>query len=199
MRMRTVAWIAFGLIAACLSFGEVHAERRVVPPRPGQVGIGVQGQFGSLLNSGQLGSDFGSGPGVVVRLRYRMRYERALGLAFESQKFDVRDQADSTGALTKTTAILSGIELYQMFGTRTSSHKNLSVGVGLVQISQSTNDGGTLFPGDGLYVSAGAGIEQFFWNSWAWDLSTRYYAIFQEGNTNHDFQMSLGLIFYASY
>ena len=139
-----------------------------------------------------------------MRVRYRMRYERAIGLSFESQSFDARDPADSTGALIKTTAVLSGLELYQLFGTRTNAHKMISVGVGLAQISQDTrpgpnDDGGTIFPGDGLYVSAGAGVEQFFWNSWAFDLSTRYMALFQEGETNHDFQISLGLIFYASY
>lgn len=199
MRMRALACIALGLMALCLTTADAHAKRRIVPPRAGQVGLGLQGQFGTMLNTGKIGSEFGSGPGLSVRLRYRMRYERALGFSFESQKFDVRDQADTTGSLTRSTAIMSGIEFYQMFGTRTNSHKNLCVGLGLAQISQDTNDGGTVFPGDGLYVSAGGGLEQFFWNSWAWDLSTRYFLLFQDGATNHDLQISLGLIFYASY
>ena len=67
-----------------------EAEAVVVPPSPGQVGFGVQGQYGMMLESGTLGSDFESGPGLTVRLRYRMRYERAIGLSFEGQNFDIR-------------------------------------------------------------------------------------------------------------
>lgn len=189
------------LVGAIVMFGAAGPAEawKVTPPRAGQVGLGMQGQYGTLLESGLIGEEYGAGPGLTVRVRYRMRYERAIGLSFESQSFDARSPADSVGSLTQTTAILSGLELYQLFGTRTRTHRMVSVGVGLAQISQDTNDGGTIFPGDGLYVSAGAGIERFFYNSWAFDLSTRYMALFQEGETNHDFQISLGLIFYASY
>src|SRR5580765_6857879 len=62
----------------------------VVPPRAGQVGIGIQGQYGMLLESGNFGKDFGQGGGLTVRLRYRLRYERATGLSFESQNFASR-------------------------------------------------------------------------------------------------------------
>jgi hypothetical protein len=196
-----VAGLLAVVLAVSMTCGvdEALAKRRVVPPRAGQVGLGLQGQFGTLLESGLIGQEFGAGPGMAVRVRYRMRYERAIGLSFESQSFDARNPADSTGSITQATAVLSGVELYQMFGTRTNTHKMISIGIGLAQISQDTNDGGTVFPGDGLYISGGAGLEQFFWNSWAWDLSTRYVTLFQEGKTNHDFQISLGLIFYASY
>lgn len=199
MTLRMAGWLVVVTAAAAAFAASDALAWTVTPPRAGQVGLGLQGQYGTLLESGNLGNDFGSGPGLTVRIRYRMRYERAIGLSFESQSFDARNPADSTGALTKTTAVLSGLELYQLFGTRTRSHKMISAGIGLVQVSQDTNDGGTIFPGDGLYVSVGAGVEQFFWNSWAWDLSTRYMAIFEEGETNHDVQISLGLIFYASY
>jgi hypothetical protein len=163
------------------------------------VGIGLQGQYGMLLESGALGEEFGSGPGLAVRLRYRMRYERALGLSFEGQAFDARSPADTVGSVTRMRLILSGLELYQMFDTRTNTHKNLAVGVGLAQVSKETNDDQTEYPGDGLYVSLGGGVESFFWGTLAIDLSARYMALFQEGGANHDFQASAGLIFYAGY
>jgi hypothetical protein len=57
-----------------------------------------------------------------------------------------------------------------------------------------------MFPwNDGVYVSAGAGLERFIYRSWALDLSTRYMAVFAGGKANHDLQASLGFIFYASY
>ena len=70
---------------------------------------------------------FGLGPEFNVRIRYRMRYERGFGLSFESQQLDVRVEppaytgVDSTIAPTKLSAILSGVEFYQMFGTRTKT------------------------------------------------------------------------------
>lgn len=178
-------------------WGEAQA-RRVTPPRSGQVGLGLQGQFGSLLDTGSLGQDFTSGPGLTVRFRYRMRYERAIGLSFENQTFDVRRPESSDTSATKMKVITSGVELFQLFGTKTNTHKMLSIGFGLAKVSQDVRNGDVLFPGDGLYVSAGAGVENFFWNSLAWDLSTRYMTVFQDGKGNHDFQVSLGFIFYVS-
>jgi len=178
----------------------VSAAPNIVLPRPGQVGIGVQGQFGMLAKSGDLGERFSNGPGLGIRLRYRLRYERAIGLSFEAHQLDSRVvgvAGDTT--LRSLKLIMSGVEIYQLFGTRDRTTRMLSVGVGLAQSSAELNSDETIYPDDGLYVSAGAGLERFFFRSWAYDLSTRYFAIFQHGKTNHDFQAQLGLIFYASY
>jgi hypothetical protein len=173
----------------------------VILPRPGQVGISVQGGYGSLFQSGVFGEDFGSGATLAVRLRYRMRFERGIGLSFESQNFDVREPASADTSFTSLSLILSGVEFYQMFGTRTKTTRMLSVGVGLAQSSSTLNDGETFFfPGsDGVYVSAGAGLERFFYHSLAYDASFRYYALFKDGEANHQVQAALGLIFYAGY
>lgn len=173
----------------------------IVLPRPGQVGIGIQGEVGTLLKTGDLGDTFGAGPGLCVRLRYRMRFERAFGLSFESQTFTVRNRQpdDSTFASKQLTLTTSGVELYQLFGTDTRTTRMLSLGVGLAQTNVKLNDGEIMYPGDGLYASLGAGVERFFYRSWAYDLSMRYMTVFHNGGTNHDFQASVGLIFYASY
>lgn len=176
------------------------ADGSVVLPRPGQVGVAVQGQYGSLFKAGEIGDTFDAGAGMAVRLRYRMRYERAMGLSFERQTFDARNSiARSDTSAKKLTVITSGAEIYQMFGTRTKTPRMLSAGVGLAQLSVETQDGETEFPGDGLYVSLGAGLERFFWQSWAWDLGLRYMALFHNGETNHEVQASAGVIFYVSY
>jgi opacity protein-like surface antigen len=177
----------------------------VVPPRAGQVGIGMQGQGGMMFESGSLGTDYDSGSGLTVRLRYRMRYERGLGLSFESQSFDARrviaPDVEGDPYPVKLHFFTAGPEVYQMFGTRTRTHKMLSLGAGLAKIAVKLSDDETSFPtaGDGVYVSAGAGVEHFVWQSWAIDLSTRYMAVFHDQKPNHDVQAALGLIFYASY
>ncbi len=190
------------VLAGLVLVGAAQAASSIVLPRPGQVGIGLGGGYGTLLDSGSLGDQFGSGPALSVRLRYRMRYERAAALAFEGRTYDARVSApaDSLYARKQLKLILSGLEISQMFGTRTRTTKMLTGGFGLAQASFRLNDGETAYPnGEGMYLSAGAGMEHFFYRSWAFDLGTRYVAVFQDGKTNHDLQASLGLIFYASY
>jgi hypothetical protein len=194
-RTWAAATMAVGLAIAC------EAGAVVVPPSSGQVGFGMQGQYGTLLKSGGLGSDFGSGPGLAVRLRYRMRYERGLGLSFEGQRFDSRDRVLADTSLSRLSIFTAGLEFYQMFGTRTRTSRMLSVGAGLAKATYKLKNGSTVYPtaGDGPYLSAGAGIEHFVYQTWAADLSARYMAVFQDGKANHDFQLALGFIFYSGY
>jgi hypothetical protein len=176
------------------------AASSIVLPRPGQVGISIQGEYGTLLQSGDLGEFFGNGPGIAVRLKYRMRYERAIGLSFEGQQLDARHPGFSGDTVaTRVSINLSGIEVYQMFGTLSTMTRMVTVGAGIAHPTVKLDDGETTFPDDGVYVSAGAGIERFFYRSWGLDLSARYHAIFQHGKTNHDLQASAGFVFYASY
>jgi hypothetical protein len=203
-------WMVAMTFAALVSTTATPARAAgtIVLPRPGQVGLGIQGGFGTLLKSGELGGTFGNGPTVAVRLRYRMRYERALGLSFEGQRFDIRvpeahDPVDTTlSARINLKVILSGIEFYQLFGTRTRATKMLMVGAGLAQTSGRTIDKETWYRqagSDGAYVSLGGGVERFLIRSWALDLSARYTAVFLPDARSHDVQAALGFIFYASY
>jgi opacity protein-like surface antigen len=193
---RTVA-----VLLAMLAPELARAAVTVIPPRAGQVGLAIQGQYGMLLDSGSLGTEFGQGPGLAVRLRYRMRYERGLGLSFESQRFDARTATVDDTLANHLSMFTYGVDAYQMFGTRTRTTRWLSVGGGLLQTRRVLNDKEIEFAlnSDGVFVSAGAGVEQFFWQSWAFDLSTRYSAAFLDGKVNHDLQASLGFVFYASY
>jgi opacity protein-like surface antigen len=201
IQQRVVRAVVPALAALFVAAAPALAEWVVVPPRAGQVGLGAQGQFGGLLNSGGIGEEFDAGPGLAVRLRYRMRYERGLGLSFESQRFDVREPSLADTAAKYITLYHYGIDIYQMFGTRTRTTRWVSAGFGLAQPRRTLNSKEVEFgtDRDGVYVAAGAGFERFFWQSWAIDASTRYSAVFIDGRTNHDFQVSLGLIVYASY
>jgi hypothetical protein len=189
-----------GVLAAGLAFAaNAEAKTLIVPPRPGQVGLGLWGQYGDLLQNGTLGEMFGNGPGLAVRLRYRMRYERAIGLSFESQNFDNRVVSAVDTVANRLTIITSGVEIYQMFGTRTAITRWLSAGVGIAQLHATLVDGDVTYPPDGFYLSGAAGFEKFFYRSLAYDLNVRYMAIFENGSTNHQFSAAAGLIFYAGY
>jgi hypothetical protein len=210
--MKVASLLAVGVALGGLVTGVARAGAVIVLPRPGQVGVSGSALYGTLLDNGSVGSQFGSGPGMALRIRYRMRYERAFGLTFEGHGLDPRpgDQVDlvtgetidpsSEGAFKRLNLYLSGLDFYQMFGTRTKLTKMVSIGAGLAHPVFNTNDGGTQVPlfGDGAYVSLGAGVERFFWQSMAFDLGARYHAVFLDGKANHDLQGSVGVIYYVS-
>ncbi len=188
-------------LAAAGAAGPARAEWVIVPPRPGQVGLSVQPQYGLMLDTGSIGDTYGNGPGLSVQLRYRLRYERAVGLSFEGQRFDARVATTDDTLPNHMNAFLYGVELYQLFGTRTRVTRWIDVGAGLAQFREVLNDTELEFSNnpDGVFVTAGAGVERFVWQSWALDLSGRYYTVFQNGSTNHDFQASIGVVVYATY
>jgi opacity protein-like surface antigen len=202
------------VLVAAVSLAGVPAHAFVVVlPRTGQVGVGVQGEFGGLAQQGELGNEFGTGGGLAVRLKYRMRYDRGMGLSFETRTLDGRGTFMTTSAFPHDTGPDSlaplkslklqtfGVDLYQFFGTRTRTQGFLSASGGLAKINAVASNGDPVYPiaGDGLYLGVGAGLERFVYRSWAVDASVRYSAVFLDGGTNSDVQAALGMIFYAAY
>ena len=203
MRVRRNAVLAVMAAGATLLAVPGHAlAARVILPKPGEIGFAGLAQFGTLFKGGEIGEDFRSGGGMAVRLRYRMRYERGLGLSFERHGFEPRVTSTVATAPQNSTLIAAGAEIYQMFGTRTRTVRMLSAGIGLAQITQKLNDGETQVSGrgvgDAFYIGLGGEIEYFFWNSWAVDVSVRHHVIILHQSTNNDLQFSVGLVFYAS-
>ncbi len=207
---RVGGWMVMAVLLGLSLASGAEAASSLVLPRAGQVGIGMQGQYGSMLKSGALGDEFGSGPGLSVRLRYRMRYERGLGLSFENQRLEARDPSSAQTAFSaledsakreRLHMVTAGVDFYQFFDTRSKTVKHLNVGLGLAQISSRLSTVEIQYPiaGDGFYLSAGAGVERFFFRSWAYDIGTRYQAVFHDGKVNHDLQASVGVILYMAY
>jgi hypothetical protein len=215
MSFRSQRWLPAALLMLALltvCAWPAHAANTITLPRSGQVGIGITGSFGTLLPTGELGNEFGSGPGLSVKIRYRMRFERAIGLTFDAERMNSRDPSGAAGAfdsLTDAPAVLrdymkmvtAGFEFYQLYDTRERTVKYLSAGAGLAQISAHLTDGETQYPiaGDALFVSVGAGFERFFFRSWAWEMGFKYKPVLHDGKINQDLQGNVGLIFYAGY
>ena len=216
MPFRSQRWLPAALlmlVTLALHGAPARADNVVTPPRSGQVGLGISGSYGTLLPTGELGNEFGSGPGLSVRLRYRMRYERAIGLTFDAERMNSRNPSGDAGAFDSLgndppgvvrqymKMVTAGFEFYQMYDTRERTVKYLSAGAGLAQISAHLSDGETQYPiaGDALFVSLGAGFERFFFRSWAWDMNFKYKPVLHDGKINHDLQAQLGLMFYAGY
>ena len=213
MKKKSLAVLFVTCIIAAAAAAPAGAASLVLP-RAGQVGVGLSGDFATLLKSGQLGKEFGHGPGLGVTLRYRMRYERAIGLSFHQEFLDARESGMPEGAfighrdptdslLTRDRLNLTttGFDFYQMFDTRTRDVKWLSLSAGLVQVSAKLSDGETQYPigNDGTFLGAGAGLERYFYRSWAVDAAVHYRALFYGSSVNHQVSGTLGLVFYAAY
>ena len=213
MPFRSQRWLPAALLTLALAAAPARADNTVTPPRSGQVGLGISGSYGTFLPTGELGNEFGSGPGLSVRLRYRMRFERAIGLTFDAERMNARNPSGDAGAFDSLgndppgvvrqymKMVTAGFEFYQLFDTRERTVKYLSAGAGLAQISAHLSDGETQYPiaGDALFASLGAGFERFFFRSWAWDMNFKYKPVLHDGKINHDLQAQLGLMFYAGY
>lgn len=201
--MRGSRWLLSGVMLAGLTLSTVAHAWVVVPPRAGQLGVSLDGQYGSLFKTGGLGSEFGAGPGLGVRVRYRMKYDRAIGLSFESSNYDVRNNADTTFADKTATLLNSSVEFYQLFGTDGKTTRMISGGFGLTQVSKTLNDGEKKLGGDdvsdGMFIAIGAGLERFVVQSFGIDLNAHYEMVFQNGSTNQLFEVGIGLVFYAGY
>jgi hypothetical protein len=201
--MRGSRWLVAGMLLAGLTASTAAHAWVVVPPRPGQLGVSLDGQYGSFFKTGGLGSEFGAGPGLGVRVRYRMKYDRAIGLSFESTDYKVRNNADTTFADNKATLLNSSVEFYQLFGTDGKTTRMISGGFGLTQVSKTLNDGEKKLGGDdvsdGMFIAIGAGLERFVVQSFGIDFNAHYEMIFQNGSTNQLFEVGIGLVFYAGY
>jgi hypothetical protein len=208
------AWLV-GLVSTAAAFLPAAAGAApILLPRPGQIGVSIQGQYGGLLESGNLGDVFNSGGGYAIRLRYRMRYARAFGISFENQNFDApgnplfefNPDAGVSGTIEPTPArslrlVTTGVDLYQFSDPSERLQRYAGIGAGIFQSTVKLVDGETYVPihPDGVYASLSAGIERFVWRSYALDFSGRYLAVFHSGDVNHDLQAAAGVIFYASY
>lgn len=209
-------------VAAGIAFIAAPSQAWIITlPRAGQIGFSIQGTYGTMLESGQFGDEFGRGGVLAVRARYRLRNERAVGVSFEEFKLDSRTHgglADSTyefpnqgwvetrenpGPYRKSLQYsTAGADIYQMFYTRKRLTTYVQGGLGLViHATANLTYGGTQDPADteGTYVSAGGGAEYFVYRSWAIDASAHAMTMFIGGHSNPLVHAAVGLIYYAAY
>lgn len=211
MNRGVLAGLAAAALLACA--GGARGATLVLP-RAGQVGIDVQGQYGSLLQTGQFGREFGPGPGMAVRLRYRMRYERGIGLSFEENVLDSRSPRHDKSAFLaavppdatdrKSFQVTSeAFDLYQFFGTRTKWTSYVTGTMGIAQLSGKLADGEIVYPQpkgtDAMLIGGGAGVERFVYRSWAVDVNVQYRALLYDRQVNSSLHAAVGMVFYAAY
>jgi len=199
-------WLLATVFITVVTASVASAEWRPRVVRKGTLSLGLYGQGATILGGGELGSDFGFGPGLGARLRYRTSRESALSFNFAAQTYKANDgtfTADSI-AVDNLTAITTTVEYVQYFRVRKRAPRYVLIGAGLLQTRRNLANDLTEFPGDGGVLTVGAGTEIWWKRTFSFDLALRYNAYikskeFEDGtDVTSTLEISLGFQFYTS-
>jgi len=208
-------WWMWGALAMTLAASTARAQDTSQPPpapptgfrprvvREGTLSLGMQGEYGTLVGTSGFGDEFNHGPALAVRVRYRFAEDQAVGVSFETQRYDAKVDSVSEFAPKYLNAITTSIEYYNYFQTRKRTPQYLMIGAGLLQTRRKLNDSEIDFPGDGGVIILGAGAEYWWKRSLTFELSARYNGLIhsdENGATTltHGLEAGLGLHFYTS-
>jgi hypothetical protein len=182
--------------------------------REGTFSFGVQGQMNGLVSaSGDEYEPFslanGDGleavkAGLAVRLRIGIDRASAFGFGFEAIGYDratsTSDLADFEVSSRDTAASMhisavSG-EYVRYFNRKAKQTPYAVAGVGWFRPEVRFGDTATRFPGSGVMLSLGGGMEHFFAPSVSLDISARANGLFAESGRGFGGQLAIGLRFY---
>ena len=166
--------------------------------RPGTVTLHGGALYGSLFGGGSFAEVFDHGLGLGFALRYRNSAETSYGLGFEAHRFDSKIVADSAGTPVKLQLVVTTLDYYRHYNTRTRLPRYLVIGAGLMQSRQENLNGEKEFNGDGGVIKLGGGLEYWVNRSLSMDFGVRYYGVLSRDRLNHDVEAGVGFNFYTS-
>lgn len=197
---RTTALVL--LLVLAVAVPPAAAEFSPRPVREGTLSFGLVGQAGALLGGGDLGEVYDFGPGLGVRLRYRTSRDAALGLTFEAQRYNAKEEPVTPDDPEWIRSVNAIFEYYQYFRVQSRSPRYLNFGVGLMQLRRRLETEEVDFPGDGAIFVVGGGTEIWWGRVLSVDLNLRYNGMLRgvEGSSQytHAATVSLGFQFYTS-
>lgn len=166
---------ACGLLLSTTATSAVAQSREI---REGTVAMGGGGGYGLITGEARYGLDFDSGPGYNVMLKYSVSRHVALGFNFQNQSYQWVDGEPQYDDLVLTT--FEG-HVYFYRSRDADANQYAVLGLGIFRPELRRNVGETVFPGEGLILTAGLGTELFLRENWAIDLSGRALGYFSEG------------------
>lgn len=197
---RAAGAVLAALVAASFA-APAGAEFAPRPVREGTLSFGLYGMAGGLVG-GDMAETYDYGPGLGVRLRYRTSRESALGLTFESQRYDAKQAPVTPDDPEWIRTVNAVLEYQHYFRVQKRGTRYLTAGVGLVQLRRKLETEEIDFPGDGAVFVLGAGTEIWWGRSVTVDLGLRYNGILRDdaGQTQftHAIALGLGFQFYTS-
>jgi opacity protein-like surface antigen len=204
---RQVGGVALAVVLVS-SVGEARAQGTVTelppsgfrprPVRQGTLSLGGVGHYGSLFGSSGFGDQFEAGLGLGFSVRYRTDAAAAFGLSFDAHDHEAKTAPVLAEDAEKLQIVVTSLDYYRFFRTRTRSPRYLVLGAGLAQTRRRDLDGERRFPGDGGALVFGAGVEHWLTRTLTVDLGVRYHGVLLRSEMSHVGLVGLGINFYTS-
>ncbi len=203
-------WVRWAVVTLALVGHDITINKAMAYEQPtGTFSAGVQGQVSGLFSGSgveyglfELDGLDGVRAGVAVRLRMAIDRQSAFGISFETLGFDrtgaeiaAFEEAARDTAQTMHAAVVTG-EYYRYFARKAKDTPYVVAGLGWFRPEIRFGDFATRFPGSGLTLTFGGGLEHFFSRTVSLELSVRSHALFHDEGTSSSAEASLGLRFY---
>jgi hypothetical protein len=220
---RTPRWVAAAACSLCLlapavgaRCGELdglrlEAERHqppAAPPerkillrrqRPGTISLGLQGGYGVVRGTSRLADGFDHGPSYAFRFRYMLSPSFALGFSFENQRFGNRGGVPSSepGASDSTIHMSTvSAEGVFFFHREREVTPYLLGGIGHAAPDIVDEVLGSARVNEGMFLTAGAGVERFVRPRFSLDFSLRGYGLISNSEFTSFAQITAGIHLY---
>jgi opacity protein-like surface antigen len=171
----TVTLAALALVLASA------ADARSPMDEPGAINLNLFAAYGSLTGNSRFGLDFNAGAGFGVNLRYTAAEHWALGLIFNSQRYQKRDDAANVDLIDKLVMTMVLGEVYYYPNRESSASWYFVGGIGFYRPEIREQGEVVVFPGENLALQAGLGSELFIGETWGVDVSGRGFAYYGDG------------------
>jgi opacity protein-like surface antigen len=168
--------------------------------RTNAINLGLQITYGGVGGSSRIGEGFSSGIGYAFRFRYQMKPSFALGISFESQRFDANsnnppstepDASDSTVNMTT----VSGEAVFYV-NRQKETNPYFITGIGIASPDVVDENLGSARVDDGPFLVLGAGLEHFIRDRFSIDLALRGYGLASGSEFTTMYQVCAGIQLY---
>jgi hypothetical protein len=149
--------------------------------QPGTIGLTGGLTYGWISGDSRYGTDFDTGLGLTLGLRYVLNDHWSLGGSFFGQNFDATGDAAAAGVkkLAMTDIVF---EAFYYRNRRASAAQYVSLGIGLYRPEiHGQGESEITFPSESLTVVGGLGAEVFIVESFGLELSGRAFGYFGDG------------------
>jgi len=171
----------------CLATTEAGAEPSSRVERNGSIALAGGAGYGIITGDSRFGSEFDTGLGIDILLRYVLGPHWSMGLGFQSQVYDATPNAVTANGEEKLQITDIRFDTYYYRDRSKDASQYLVLGIGMYRPEiHYQGEGNVSFPGENLELSFGMGAEIFIGETWGIELGGRALGYFGNGLTQEE-------------
>jgi outer membrane protein with beta-barrel domain len=187
-RVMTV-YRAGGLAVAamlCLVATEAGAVPSSRIERNGSIALAGGAGYGIITGDSRFGTEFDTGLGIDILLRYVLGPHWSMGLGFQGQMYDATPEAQTANGEDKLQITDIRFDTYYYRDRSKDASQYVVLGIGLYRPEIHYQASNVSFPGENLELSFGMGAEIFIGETWGLELGGRAIGYFGNGLTTEE-------------